>query len=436
MRRWRRFVAGRGSLVVRRRRRGRLVLRRRSRLGLVSGRRLVLRNLVVRRRRRLVFRRRGLVSRRRSLMVVSRRRLVLRNGLFVLRSRRLVMRSGCFIVLRRRRFAMSRRSRVAVLSRRRLAAVGRRHRRSRPFPVLGDFAGADGRRRDDRHLVPAPGPRCRNRHGTRLRFRDRRPRNSNPPGALDRRDRRTAIDENPPRDRIRGHLSDAREDRRVLANRKANRRDTYAGEPVDRNEHVPRLGNDDRRAAVSGIGNRDGRRDRRPADIGIAVAPRHPGRRPDRSGDPDPSPRVLPDPRSVVVRVAAPPIVRHPGPAIVGVDPFPVRVGLPADRDVARNPAVSPAADRLPPPVRRELVVEERHAHAHFGAGRARRKEKSSAENRESNHRLESHTVPLFQLPPCNRCATAEDRCAGVLDLAAVRRISFGFFRGAVVQFG
>jgi hypothetical protein len=68
-----------------------------------------------------------------------------------------------------------------------------------------------------------------------------------------------------------------------------------------------------------------------------------------------------------VVGVISPLVVGHPRPPVFGVDPFAVRVRLPAAGDPRGHPAVAvaPVIAVDPPAVRFQLVVEPADRDAH-----------------------------------------------------------------------
>src|SRR5207247_7299885 len=108
-------------------------------------------------------------------------------------------------------------------------------------------------------------------------------------------------------------------------------------------------------------------RQRRPADVAVAVAPGHPRGSPDGSGHPGPAVSAQGDPGPIVVRIASPGVTGHPGPAVIRVDPSAVAVWPPAAGDPSRHPASAVAAAD-PPAVRGKLVVEppDRNTDADF----------------------------------------------------------------------
>src|SRR5205823_13764971 len=77
------------------------------------------------------------------------------------------------------------------------------------------------------------------------------------------------------------------------------------------------------------------RRQRRPADVILARSPRDPGRRPFVTRHPNPTDAPQPDPASIVIRGPAEWLVRHPGPARVGINPATISVGAPTASSLA-----------------------------------------------------------------------------------------------------
>jgi len=74
------------------------------------------------------------------------------------------------------------------------------------------------------------------------------------------------------------------------------------------------------------------RRERRPADVFIALAPGNPSRRPFIAGHPNPADIAQPRPASIMIRCPTERFFGDPSPAGVGVNPATVRVGMPAAR--------------------------------------------------------------------------------------------------------
>src|SRR5205823_5633472 len=102
-------------------------------------------------------------------------------------------------------------------------------------------------------------------------------------------------------------------------------------------------------------------RQRCPAHVIAAGAPRNPGRAPFATGCPDPSAAPQPDPASVVISCPAKVLVGNPGPAEVGVSPISIRVGPPAcvAYGNARLPAVAVFASFDPASVVAEVIVKK-----------------------------------------------------------------------------
>src|SRR5664279_5292336 len=132
----------------------------------------------------------------------------------------------------------------------------------------------------------------------------------------------------------------------------------HADEPRRGHEDVRRARDRHRRPDVPGYPDAERRRNRRPPDVVVPDVPRHPCWSPDGARDPDPAVGVRPAPRAVVVRVTAPRVVRHPGPAVLGVEPLPVQIRLPIPIDSSGAPTMAVASHGDPVTVRAQLVVE------------------------------------------------------------------------------
>lgn len=74
------------------------------------------------------------------------------------------------------------------------------------------------------------------------------------------------------------------------------------------------------------------RRQRRPADVIVALSPGNPGRRPFITRHPNPADAAQPRPASVVIGGPTKPLFGNPGPAGIGVNPAPVCVRSPVSR--------------------------------------------------------------------------------------------------------
>ena len=114
------------------------------------------------------------------------------------------------------------------------------------------------------------------------------------------------------------------------------------------------------------------RRQRRPADVILARSPRDPGRRPFVTRHPNPADAPQPDPTSIMIRGPAEWLVRHPGPACVGINPATICVGSPTASSLgfAWLPDIT-VVRRFPPrAVRFQLPVKcaVRIARASFGS--------------------------------------------------------------------
>src|SRR6185369_10960300 len=134
------------------------------------------------------------------------------------------------------------------------------------------------------------------------------------------------------------------------------------------------------------------RTDRRPADVIVAVTPAYPGRRPDASGQPDPSVNRIEKPAPVVIRRPAERLVGNPQPfAVVGPDPVSERVWSPADGAMVRIP--DPAELRVvhPAAIRRQRQVEVGYVDIVAGVGFFRDHEVDgrSADERNAEKRRE-----------------------------------------------
>lgn len=103
-------------------------------------------------------------------------------------------------------------------------------------------------------------------------------------------------------------------------------------------------------------------RQRRPADIIIILAPRHPGGRPFISGDPNPSDVAQPRPAPVMVGCPAERLFRYPGPARVCVNPAAVGVRTPRARALrlARLPDIPVVRGLTPHAIWLEFPVKGR----------------------------------------------------------------------------
>jgi hypothetical protein len=103
-------------------------------------------------------------------------------------------------------------------------------------------------------------------------------------------------------------------------------------------------------------------RQRRPTDIIITLAPRHPGGRPLISGNPNPSDVAQPGPAPVMVGCPAERLFRYPSPARVGVNPSAVGVRTPRARALRlpRLPDKSVARSLTPDAIRIEFPVKGR----------------------------------------------------------------------------
>src|SRR5262249_6096207 len=89
------------------------------------------------------------------------------------------------------------------------------------------------------------------------------------------------------------------------------------------------------------------RRQRRPSEVAVALAPRHPGRGPMCAGYPDPAVVRAVIPVAVVIDGPAERRVGHPRPADVGPDPVAIAVRTPIVWNVVRrpDPAIGREAD-------------------------------------------------------------------------------------------
>ena len=101
------------------------------------------------------------------------------------------------------------------------------------------------------------------------------------------------------------------------------------------------------------------RRQRRPCQIVVRLAPRYPGRRPAIARHPEPADAVGKAPSPIMIGRPAMGLVGGPGPAAIRIDPASARVGTPAAIDAGRDPDIS-ALDPRPGSVRRQAVVELR----------------------------------------------------------------------------
>jgi len=81
----------------------------------------------------------------------------------------------------------------------------------------------------------------------------------------------------------------------------------------------------------------------RPADVIVALSPRHPGRGPLLTWNPDPADSPQPCPTSVMVSRPTEWLLGNPSPAGIGVNPTPVRVRTPTPRALcfARLPNIA-----------------------------------------------------------------------------------------------
>jgi len=81
----------------------------------------------------------------------------------------------------------------------------------------------------------------------------------------------------------------------------------------------------------------------RPANVIVALSPRHPGRGPLLTWDPDPADSPQPCPTSVMISRPTEWLFRNPSPAGIGVNPAPVRVRTPTLRALcfARLPNIA-----------------------------------------------------------------------------------------------
>ena len=213
--------------------------------------------------------------------------------------------------------------------------------------------------------------------------------------ALNRLHRNAGIPDDPVRDPETGNRRRLPEYRRAFLRRHTHRGDVRVDKTVRGHEHVLRLAHDDGPAGVAGLSEDDARRQRRPADVPVAVAPRHPGGSPDGSGHPGPAVPAEVYPCPVVVWAASPWVTGHPRPPVFRVDPSAVGVWLPVAGHPLRHPA--PAVTAIDPPaVRGKLVVEppDRHPDADLRLRRLRRethRERAENEGRDCKS-LHGHT--------------------------------------------
>ena len=101
------------------------------------------------------------------------------------------------------------------------------------------------------------------------------------------------------------------------------------------------------------------RRQRTPAHQVLAVAPRNPGGGPGVPRNPDPTSARQQGPAAVVISSPAKRLTGNPGPALVGVDPAPLRIGPPARRGRRRGlPHVAVFRGLHPLPIGSESLVK------------------------------------------------------------------------------
>ncbi len=113
------------------------------------------------------------------------------------------------------------------------------------------------------------------------------------------------------------------------------------------------------------------RRQRRPADVILARSPRDPGRRPFIAGHPDPADTAQPHPSTVMIGGPTEWLLRHPGPAGIGIDPAAICVGPPTARclGLARLPDIAVVRCFPPGSIRFQFLVKHavRTSRALFG---------------------------------------------------------------------
>ena len=127
------------------------------------------------------------------------------------------------------------------------------------------------------------------------------------------------------------------------------------------------------------------RRQRRPADVVVAVSPRNPARPPLVIRLPDPAHVHHIDPAPVVIDDARKLLVAHPRPARIGESPVAIRVRHPVGIHVRRPPAEAVARDLDPLAVGQQRVVEivERNIRGVRGARGGEREQRGEEEKKE-----------------------------------------------------